>query len=61
MGEQSKPPINGQKLLTPVFELGNGWKKLRRRVTLKEDQLSQLTWIPRSRKHCMTKQTVYTS
>jgi hypothetical protein len=27
-------PINGQKLLTPVVELGKGWKKLRRRVTL---------------------------
>jgi hypothetical protein len=27
-------PINGQKLLTPVVELGESWKKLRRRVTL---------------------------
>jgi hypothetical protein len=27
-------PINGQKLLTPVVELGKSWKKLRRRVTL---------------------------
>jgi hypothetical protein len=25
---------NGQKLLTPVFELGKSWKKLRRRATL---------------------------
>jgi hypothetical protein len=25
---------NGQKLLTPVVELGKSWKKLRRRVTL---------------------------
>jgi hypothetical protein len=27
-------PTNGQKLLTPVVELGESWKKLRRRVTL---------------------------
>jgi hypothetical protein len=27
-------PINGQKLLTPVVELGKSWKKLRRRATL---------------------------
>ena len=27
-------PINGQKLLTPVVELGGNWKKLRRKVTL---------------------------
>jgi hypothetical protein len=27
-------PTNGQKLLTPVFELGKSWKKLRRRVAL---------------------------
>jgi hypothetical protein len=27
-------PTNGQKLLTPVVELGKGCKKLRRRVTL---------------------------
>jgi hypothetical protein len=27
-------PINGQKLLTPVVELGKSWKKLRRRTTL---------------------------
>jgi hypothetical protein len=39
-------PINGQKLLAHVVELGKGWKKLRRRVTLKEDQQSQLTWTP---------------
>jgi hypothetical protein len=26
--------VNGQKLVTPVFELGNYSKKLRRRVTL---------------------------
>jgi hypothetical protein len=25
---------NGQKLVTPVVELGESWKKLRRRVTL---------------------------
>jgi hypothetical protein len=25
---------NGQKLLTPVVELGKSWKKLRRSVTL---------------------------
>jgi hypothetical protein len=27
-------PTKGQKLLTPVIELGKSWKKLRRRVTL---------------------------
>ena len=27
-------PTNGQKLLTPVVELGKGRKKLRKRVTL---------------------------
>jgi len=27
-------PTNGQKLLTPVLELGKSWKKLRRRETL---------------------------
>ena len=27
-------PTNGKKLLTPVVELGENWKKLRRRVTL---------------------------
>jgi hypothetical protein len=27
-------PTNGQKLLTPVVELGKSWKKLRRRITL---------------------------
>jgi hypothetical protein len=36
-------PTNGQKLLTTMVKLGKSWKKLRRRVTLKEDQLSQLT------------------
>jgi hypothetical protein len=30
-------PTNGQKLLTPVVELGNSWKKLRKRATLSED------------------------
>jgi hypothetical protein len=39
-------PTNGQKLQTPVVELGKGWKKLRRRMTLWEDQQSQLTWTP---------------
>jgi hypothetical protein len=39
-------PTNGQKLLTPVIELGKSWKTLRRRMTLKEDQQSQLTWTP---------------
>jgi hypothetical protein len=37
-------PTNGQKLLTPVVELRESWKKLRRRATLEEDQQSQLTW-----------------
>jgi hypothetical protein len=27
-------PTNGQKLLTPMVELGKSWKKLRRRETL---------------------------
>jgi hypothetical protein len=27
-------PTNGQKLLTPVVELGKSWKKLRTRTTL---------------------------
>jgi hypothetical protein len=27
-------PTNGQKQLTPVVELGEGWKKLKRRVNL---------------------------
>jgi hypothetical protein len=27
-------PSNGQKLVTPIVELGKNWKKLRRRVTL---------------------------
>ena len=27
-------PTNGQNLLTPVVELGNVWKKMRRRATL---------------------------
>jgi hypothetical protein len=27
-------PTNGQKLLIPVVELGESWKKLRRRATL---------------------------
>jgi hypothetical protein len=35
-------PTNGQKMVTPVVELGKSWKKLRRRATL-EDQQSQLT------------------
>jgi hypothetical protein len=29
-----------------VVELGKGWKKLRRRVALYEEQQSQLTWTP---------------
>ena len=36
-------PTN-QKCLTPVVDLGKCWKKLRRRVTLEEDQESQLIW-----------------
>jgi hypothetical protein len=40
--------INGQKLGTPVVELGKCRKKLRRRVTLEEEQQSQLTWTPES-------------
>jgi hypothetical protein len=29
-----------------VVELGESWKKLRRRANLLEDQQSQLTWTP---------------
>jgi hypothetical protein len=47
---------NGQKLLTPVVELGGSWKKLRRRATLSEDQQSQLTLTQRSLKHWTTNQ-----
>jgi hypothetical protein len=32
-------PTNGQKLETPVVELGKSWKKLKRKVTIEEDQL----------------------
>jgi hypothetical protein len=37
-------PTNGQRLLTPVVELGRDWKRLGRRMTLWEKQQSQLTW-----------------
>jgi hypothetical protein len=30
---QNLYPTNGKKLVTPMVELGKGWKKLRRRVT----------------------------
>jgi hypothetical protein len=36
--------INGQNLLTPVVELEESWKKLRKRASLYKDQQSQLTW-----------------
>jgi len=39
-------PTNEQKLLTSLAKLGKRWRKLRRRATLEEDQLSQLTWTP---------------
>ena len=39
-------PTIGLKLGTSVVELGKGWKKLRRRAALWEDQKSQLTWTP---------------
>ena len=32
--ERVRCPTNGQKLLTLVVELGESWKKMRRRVTL---------------------------
>jgi hypothetical protein len=35
---------NRQKLLTPVVKLGKNWNRLKRRVTLYEEQQSQLTW-----------------
>jgi len=38
---------NGLKWGTPVIQLGEtGWKKLRMRVSLLEDQKPQLTWTP---------------
>jgi hypothetical protein len=37
---------NEQKLLTPVVEIGKSWKKLKRRVTLKDDLQFQFTWTP---------------
>jgi hypothetical protein len=49
-------PSNGQKQLTPVVELGKGWKKLRRRATLNEDQQSQ-SGPPRSLTHWTDHQT----
>jgi hypothetical protein len=52
---------NGQKLLIPVVGLGKGRKKLRRSVTLKEDQQSHLTWTLKSLKYWTTKQIAYTS
>jgi hypothetical protein len=54
-------PTNGQKLLTPVVELGKIWKKLRRRATLKEDQQSQLTWTPKISQTLITNHAAYTS
>ena len=38
-------PTNGQKLLTPVVELGR-LKEADKGVTLKEDQQSHLIWTP---------------
>jgi hypothetical protein len=35
---------NGQKLGTPVVELGKSWKKLRKRAAPWEDQQSQFIW-----------------
>jgi primosomal protein N'' len=35
---------NGQKLVATLVELGKNWKKLQRRVTLEDDQQSQVTW-----------------
>ena len=43
-----------KNVLTTVVEWGRGWKKLRKRVTPKEDQQSQLTWPPRSLRHWPT-------
>jgi hypothetical protein len=40
-------PTNEKKLLIPVVELGKGWKKLRKRMTLNENHKSQLTWTPK--------------
>jgi hypothetical protein len=39
-------PTNGQKMVTPVVELGKRWKKLKRKAILEKDQPSQLTWTP---------------
>ena len=39
-------PTKGPKQLTTEVELRKSWKKVKRRVTLKEDQQSQLIWTP---------------
>jgi hypothetical protein len=36
-----------EELVNPLVKFGENWKKLRRKVTLEEDQQSQLTWTPR--------------
>jgi len=56
-------PTNGQKILTPVVELGKSLKKnLRKRATLYKVQYSQLTRIPKnSQTHWTTNQAAYTS
>jgi hypothetical protein len=53
-------PANGQKQLTPVFELKKAENNLRRRAILQKDQQSQSGPL-RSLKPCTTKQAAYTS
>jgi hypothetical protein len=52
---------NGQKLLTPVVELGKNWKKLTRKATLQEDQQSQLTWTSEISQTLSQQSASYTS
>jgi hypothetical protein len=40
-------PTNGEKMGAPGYDVGKGWKKLRRRTTPQEDHQSQLTWTPK--------------
>ena len=40
-------PNQWTELADPVAELGKRRKKLERRVAMKEDKQSQLTWIPK--------------
>jgi hypothetical protein len=52
---------NGQKLENPVVELGDGWKKLKRRVTHRKTSSFNYPGQPRSIWHYATNQAAYTS